>query len=146
LNYGLRGRFGGWRDASAGAIGSTVISAKLRLTGNDQQQRQTDEKQQREQKNSVQFAFPTLHKIITHGRVELQSAQLEVIEDIVDCSLESSDDAAVTIRARALCQEAMKRLSLYGSAVPAILSLLSLAKRPTSNLNGLSEKCLVNFA
>jgi len=45
-----------------------------------------------------------------------------VIENVVDCSLESSDDATVTIPARALCQGDTKGLSRYGDTMLAIFS------------------------
>jgi hypothetical protein len=136
LNYGFRGRLSGWRDASAGTIRSAVVSAQLRLAGNDQQQRQTDEKQQREQHNSVQFVFPMSTKIITHGQVELQLAQRGVINDVIDCSFESSDDATVTILAQAPCQDAIKRSSRCGNTVLAIFLFAIATKETTSNLNG----------
>ena len=45
-----------------------------------------------------------------------------MIKNVVDCSLESSDDATVTIPARALCQDDIKRLSRYGNTVLAVFS------------------------
>jgi len=62
-------------------------------------------------------------------------AQRGVINDVIDCSFESSDDATVTILAQPRCQDAMKRLALYGNAVLAIRDLPSGARRSTANLN-----------
>src|SRR5215831_10906262 len=62
-----------------------------------------------------------------------------MIKNVVDCSLESSDDATVTIPAQALCQGDTKGLSRYGN------TMLSRARRSTSNLNELPRKCLVKI-
>src|SRR5262245_44251723 len=66
--------------------------------------------------------FPMSAKIITHGQAELQLVQNGVIENVVDCSFESSDDGTVTILDQAIFQYDIKRLSRYGNTVLAIFS------------------------
>ena len=85
-------------------------------------------------------------KIITRGQAELQLAKNGVIENVVDCSFESSDDATVAILAQVLCQDDIKRLPHYGNTVLAIFLFAIASKQTDVESKPLSEPCLENFA